>query len=343
MRFLGIDLAWQRASAGKLANESGVVALTSEGAIIDAGWRVGLDDVVAWIADASGEDTLLFADAPLIVTNPAGTQRLAEKQVGQQYGRWHVSANSTNTASRGLEGVRLRELLEEMGWAYDAGFDGPASSGRYVSECYPYTTIVGAPELGYTERRPTYKRKPRAVRTVAEFRPLRASECDGLVRRLRDLVSADPPLDLRSHPVTRALLDEPSPQDDRAYKHREDLIDAVLCAWTAALWHHHGFARCQVLGDPAGSQGPAPATIIAPARLEQRSADHATRGMSSIRLVGPEIEVVEEGGAQRLVFPMDEGYSELWARLPESERRWSPAWGFHPDDDPDSYPSDAVF
>jgi predicted RNase H-like nuclease len=55
------------------------------------------------------------------------------------------------------------------------------------------------------------------------------------------------------------------------YKQREDLLDAALCAWTAALWYRHGPARCQVLGsaskpDREGRR----ATIIAPARNSQR-------------------------------------------------------------------------
>ena len=51
------------------------------------------------------------------------------------------------------------------------------------------------------------------------------------------------------------------------YKHREDLIDALLCAWASSLWDRHGLERCQVLGLP--DDEPA-ATIIAPARYEQR-------------------------------------------------------------------------
>jgi predicted RNase H-like nuclease len=65
------------------------------------------------------------------------------------------------------------------------------------------------------------------------------------------------------------LRDEPSPQGNREYKHREDLIDALLCAWTASLWLRHGFARCQVLG-VSGAADEAAATIVAPARPEQR-------------------------------------------------------------------------
>jgi predicted RNase H-like nuclease len=84
------------------------------------------------------------------------------------------------------------------------------------------------------------------------------------------LADADPPLLLQSHPVTRQLADEPSPISDVAYKHREDLIDALLCAWTASLWTRHGLDRCQVLGLPGEPADEPAATIIVPARPEQR-------------------------------------------------------------------------
>jgi hypothetical protein len=63
----------------------------------------------------------------------------------------------------------------------------------------------------------------------------------------------------------------------------------------------------------------------------------------SLRLIGPAIKIAERDGSRRVVSPTDAGYSQLWARLPEAEREWQPSWGFHPDDDPDSYLPDAVF
>lgn len=217
-------------------------------------------------------------DAPLLVLNQPRTQRLCEKQVGQRYGRWKVSANSTNLGTRHLAGVTLRRELEARGWAYDDGLsDRLPESARRVSECYPYTTLVGTHELAYDHERPLYKRKPRRL-PAAEWRAMRAAACDELIRRINALSSTRPALDLRSNPVTRSLL-EPSPLEHVAYKHREDLIDALLAAWTAALWHGHGLARCQVLGadDPLVDARGAHATIIAPARQEQRAVETTSR------------------------------------------------------------------
>lgn len=80
----------------------------------------------------------------------------------------------------------------------------------------------------------------------------------------------DPPINLASHPATRALLD-PSPLGSAEYKHREDLLDASICAWTAALWATGGRERCQVLGEDSDpDERGRRAVIIAPAREEQR-------------------------------------------------------------------------
>jgi predicted RNase H-like nuclease len=267
--FVGLDLAWGEGTATRPANETGVAALDRTGRIVDAGWTRGLDAALGWLAATVGDTpALLFVDAPLLVDNPSG-QRLCDKQVGQRYGRWWVSANTSNLGSRHLAGVALLARLGAAGWSYADGREWPVRSPRSVAECYPYTTLVGVEALDYPDRRPPYKRKPRRT-SAAEWRPARARTCDALIRRVGALHTEDPPLRLGSHPVTRQLLDKRSPENDVAYKHREDLIDAVLCAWTAALWDRHGPARCQVLGLPA-EQGQDPvATIIAPARPEQR-------------------------------------------------------------------------
>jgi predicted RNase H-like nuclease len=268
VRFLGIDLAWGEREP---CNETGVVALEPSGRIVAAGWRRGVPEVVDWMTEQAGPDTIAFVDASLLVTNRTG-QRPCETEVARHYGRWKVAANATNLGTPHQAGATLKRRLEALGWAYDDGLAGPPTRARRFSESFPYTTLVGVPELGYERQRPRYKRQPRGMR-AAEYGPLRAAVCDDLIARVADLASADPPLLLDSHPVTRRLISEPSPFANAAYKHREDLLDAVLCAWTASLWARHGLARCQVLGPT----GPSPVgTIIAPARPEQRCAGHAS-------------------------------------------------------------------
>lgn len=261
-RFLGVDLAWGTEA------ETGLVALDDGGRVVEAGWTRGVDATAQWLEAAAGDDAVVFVDAPIVVDNPDG-QRLCETHVGQRYGRWKVSANSTNLASPRLAGVALAKLLVDRGWLLDDGLEGPsAGPGRRFSECYPYTTLVGLEALGYDER-PLYKRKPKAMSTAA-FRPARAAACDELIRRVQRLASGGASLDLKAHPTTAALALEPSPTNDRAYKHREDLLDAAIAAWTALIWSREGTAACQVLGPRVRVPGAPAATIIAPARPEQR-------------------------------------------------------------------------
>jgi predicted RNase H-like nuclease len=262
MLLLGIDLAWGRAGGARRPNESGVAAIDDVGRVVNAGWTANLRATKAWIGGFSEADILLFVDAPLVVQNPTG-MRLCEKRVGQCYGTYGVSANATNQSSVGLDGVSLRRSLVRSGWQYSDGASGPPKAGRWFSECYPFTTLVGAKEFGYGYR-PPYKRRPAGV-TYAQ----RAATCNVLIQRLSRLRTKAPPLDLLSHPNTASLVRRPAPTNRRAYKHREDLIDAVICAWTAALWRQFGFARCQVLGLVSPSKG-LHATIIAPFQPEQR-------------------------------------------------------------------------
>jgi predicted RNase H-like nuclease len=168
LRILGADLAWADA---RTANEVGVVAAEPDGTIVAAGWTTGVEEPVAWAYTHATDAAMLFVDVPLVVLN-ADKQRLCEKQVGQRYGRWKVSANSTNLASPRLAGVRFKRELEACGWIYADGIAGPPRGGRVVSEYYPYTTIVGTDDLGYGSERPLYKRKPKGL-SVAAWRPVR--------------------------------------------------------------------------------------------------------------------------------------------------------------------------
>jgi len=267
-RFLGVDLAWAEGSSAKPANETGLACIDETGHVIDAGWARGTDAVVHWIQSLAEPGAVLAIDAPLVVDNPTG-MRACERETGSRYGRWHVSANASNLARPWQGGVSIRERLEALGWAYTDGLSPVAPGQRSFFECYPYTTLVGAAEFGYDDTRPRYK-KMGASLPIGERRAARAEVCDDLIQRLWGLREASPPLDLASHPATDLLVTEQSPLLDRAYKHREDLIDALISAWTASLWWHHGTLRCQVLGaGDAVSDSGHRATIIAPARPEQ--------------------------------------------------------------------------
>jgi len=275
-RFLGVDLAWGEGTPRKKANETGLALLDDTGRVLGARWARGIDEVAEWIVTNTEPDDVVAIDAPLVVRNLTGMRR-AERQVGMGYGRWKVAANASNTGVGWQGGIALRRRLESVGFVYASGLEPAPQGTRTFFECYPYTTLVGMHELGYDDERPRYKRLDRTL-PVAEGRRRRAAACDELIRRMAGLEASDPPMSLHSHPLTRGLLDTPSPIDDVPHKHREDLLDAVLCAWTAAIRHRHGAARMQVLGegDEPDDDGRV-ATILAPARPEQRVAGRPLR------------------------------------------------------------------
>lgn len=269
-RYLGIDLAWGEGTASRPAKETGLVCIDDSGTVLAAGWARGIDAVVDWIALNVELGAVIAVDAPLVVFNETGT-RECEREVAQRYGSWQVFANPSNLTRAWFGGITLRIRLEALGYVYTDGIAATPPGAVTFFECYPYTTLVGAPELSYDDERPRYKR-PNLALDAADRRAFRAAQCDELLRRMSMLVEATPALDLLSHPVTAELVTEPSPLKDAAYKHREDLLDAALCAWTASLWHRFGLERCQILGaeDAPDPEGRRP-VIIAPARHDQRA------------------------------------------------------------------------
>jgi predicted RNase H-like nuclease len=268
VQHIGIDLAWGEGTDEKPANETGFAVLDGDGRVVDAFWTRGVDETVARLLAVAEPGAVVAVDAPLVIPNETGN-RPAESAVARAYGRWQVSANPSNRAMRWQAGVTLRERLEAEGFVYSDGTERPDEGARTLLEVYPYTTIVGMWELGYDRERPRYKRLPPKA-DPAQARIDRAAACDELIRRVAALAVAETPLDLSTHPETARLLDGPSPTEDVPYKHREDLLDAVLCAWTAAIWAGHP-ERVQVLGaDSEPDEQGRRATIVAPARPEQR-------------------------------------------------------------------------
>ena len=143
-------------------------------------------------------------------------------------------------------------------------------TGHVISECFPYTTIVGAAEFGYDDKRPAYKRARKGMK-AAQAWPARTAACDELIPRFATFVDRDVPIDLRSHPRSAERVDVTRPASATQYKRRDDLLDAAIRAWTAAFRHRYGLERSQVLGTPHGPPAQhAIASTIAPASPEQR-------------------------------------------------------------------------
>ncbi|MFH6779888.1 DUF429 domain-containing protein, partial [Clavibacter michiganensis] len=232
-RFLGIDLAWAEGTATRPARETGLACIDAAGRVLDLATGRGIDEVVDWIARWDGPGAVAAVDGPLVVANATGS-RLAEKEVASRYGRLGISAYPSNTGRPAQGAVALRRRLEDAGWEYD---DGSASArdadARTMIECYPYTTLVGAPELGFDAMKPRYKRLAPLLAT-ADRRPHRAAEFRMVLDAVAGLADADPPLDVSTHPRAAALVADGPAIVERQHKHLEDLLDGLICAWTAA-------------------------------------------------------------------------------------------------------------
>ncbi|CAQ01267.1 DUF429 domain-containing protein [Clavibacter sepedonicus] len=271
-RFLGIDLAWAEGTATRPARETGLACIDASGRVLDLTTARGIDEVVAWVARWEDPGAVAAVDGPLVVANATGS-RLAEKEVASRYGRLGISAYPSNTGRPAQGAVVLRRRLEAAGWEYDDGSGAARDAGaRTMLECYPYTTLVGAPELGFAGVKPRYKRLAPLLAT-AERRPHRAAEFRVVLDAVAGLAHADPPLDVTTHPRAAALVADGPAIVERQHKHLEDLLDGLICAWTAAYWARHGLARSQVLGatDPVVDEHGRRGTIIAPARPHQRA------------------------------------------------------------------------
>jgi predicted RNase H-like nuclease len=277
-RFLGIDLAWAEGTAARPARETGLACIDASGRVLDLSTARGIDEVAAWVARWEGPGAVAAVDGPLVVANATGS-RLAEKEVASRYGRLGISAYPSNRGLPAQGAVALRRRLEDAGWEYDDGSGAPRDAdadadARTMLECYPYTTLVGAPELGFDAMKPRYKRLAPLLAT-AERRPHRAAEFRAVLDAVAGLARADPPLDVTTHPRAAALVADGPALVERQHKHLEDLLDGLICAWTAAYWARHGLARSQVLGatDPVVDERGRRGTIIAPARPHQRAPD----------------------------------------------------------------------
>ncbi len=174
----------------------------------------------------------MAVDAPLAVPNHAG-RRLCESDLHRVYGARKAGPHSSNRTH--LIGVNGRIRGEDLTMALAShGFGDPWSGAeRTLLEVYPHPALIEA--FGLSERLP-YK-KGRVAERRAGLQRL-----DRLVHRLE---GADPPL--RTDPLG---IDDTV--RGRALKSAEDLLDARICAWIAAVWNRHGRDGVELYGGPEG-------------------------------------------------------------------------------------------
>jgi predicted RNase H-like nuclease len=219
--FLGIDLAWSPRHA------SGVAALVPVPerdalAVRACALVQGDDELLGFVQTHLAATMVIMVDAPLRVPNATG-RRTCEALVAQRFGRAEAGAHPSNRARLeatcgGVRGERLAAALGAFG-VREAGLDA-AGRGRTIFECYPHPAHVVLFGLTRTLK---YKKKRQpwdvARAALAEY-----------LARMGSL--AAPTIEL---PASLAEALAPGDSVGRAYKSREDRLDAIFCAYLAAL------------------------------------------------------------------------------------------------------------
>jgi len=234
MRFIGVDLAW----GGR--RPSGLAVLDPGGRVVDEGWATSDDEILGFLAAHDRDGAVAALDAPLVVTNPAGTRRGCEAELQRRYGRVGAGPYPTNL---GLLGGRVR-AMELVGRSPRAYLTVPRDPGRrsgwWAVEVFPAPALV---ELGGLERAIRYKKGPPETRR-AGLRTV-AAVLDGLD-------GADPPLRLDPAGRLARELGRLARLRGAGLKAVEDLADAHVCAYAGLWWWAHGRAATLVAGDEAG-------------------------------------------------------------------------------------------
>ena len=230
-RLIGIDLAWGKKTGTDYystdCERSGCAELVWDGCALSL-TRLDLlhsmDEIVKWIDPGRG-DWVVAVDAPLVVTNKDG-QRIADNQASTHYSYpYQASAHSANLKWPGKEhrgGQLLEKLQKRCGQLVESTdhLDGH----HLVFETYPHIAMVELFNLDHTIKYKNCKvaQKRKGQRNLASC--IREHLCGE---------SADPRL--RPGGGLNDLLREPKRElKGQGLKGREDLLDAVVCAYTAA-------------------------------------------------------------------------------------------------------------
>lgn len=253
-RLIGIDLAWGE------QNESGCAELVWDGddlILKRCKLRRSMDEIVKWIKPDRG-DWVVAADAPIVIRNAEG-RRPAEHEANEYY-RYPFEAgpypsNLNLPVGKSQRGGQLLVQLRESGGELvesAAHLEGQ----RLVFETYPHIAMV---ELFHLRKSIKYKSGWIDDHYPVEERFDRQLEGQQeLVGHIREhLCSSDACPRLLPGGKLDELLSLPDSSRTRAdLKRCEDLLDGLVCAYTAA-WLDIG-------GDLVGLGKVGEGVIIAP-------------------------------------------------------------------------------
>jgi predicted RNase H-like nuclease len=255
--FVGIDLAWSP------RNRSGAAVLSTDGKLPRSTSTLGSDaDITAFVADTlpPGTAGLVAIDAPLAVPNQSGG-RACDRQVASVFGRFQAApypVNRRNLARYGgLRGETITQQLRSLGFRLDPNIAQKVTA-RQVVEVFPHPATVSLFDLDRT-----LKYKARAGRDY----PLRWSELTRLRHCLAALAGAEPSLCLTPDIAEMRI----EGRKGRAFKEAEDLLDAVICAYSVLYAWYHGPRGYAVYGNASDGHILVPLTPAMRGRIKLQS------------------------------------------------------------------------
>jgi predicted RNase H-like nuclease len=267
VRFVGVDLAWTPSGG------TGLCVIESGG--VKGSARLGGDDeLLSWLRPVVRDPVIVAIDAPLIVRNLTG-RRPVEQMISRCFGAYHAGAHSANLGLPAFTGgVRGGRLALALDLDVDPLF-APREPVRRAIEVYPHTAIVALFSLSSILK---YKAKP--GRTLGS----RSAALEALLDHLESLITADPPVEVRTSPrwpELRAVA--AAPRTGAELARAEDEIDAYVCAYTALYYWTHGAARCRVVGDAQDGYIVTPVTAGLAACLDRQAASPGVAGRPAAR------------------------------------------------------------
>ncbi len=217
MVLAGVDLAWQSEKNGS-GLAFGVVESDRLRVLEAYSAVVGLKAIRAGLARYP-KLTGLAIDAPLIINNAQG-QRECERLLARRYASRKASCHASNlNLYPAAASVELSKELQVRGFAH------APSRGNFQLECYPHPALIeifGLPErLAYKKGKVFERRNGQIVLA-------------GLLENLQSSPVLSP-----EYPA--ALTDRMRPAyieslRGQALKDNEDLLDAIVCLYVAALF-----------------------------------------------------------------------------------------------------------
>jgi len=241
VHFIGIDLAWSP------RNRSGAAVLSASGRLLEATGELGDDDEILDLVQRvlpAGAPGLIAVDAPLAVPNETGW-RPCDRDLATVFRRFEASPYPANRRALrrygGLRGEAIRQRLGHLGFRHAPDVPRQAAV-RQMVEVFPHPATVTLFDLDRTLK---YKSRP-----GRDYRPRWQA-----LARLRDhlwcLSAAEPPLHLTAELAAMEL----EGLRGKRFKEAEDLLDAVVCAYSALHAWHHGPRGYAIYGGGSSDDG----------------------------------------------------------------------------------------